>query len=184
MPNYYAQATCEDSYRSTVQEAMELDTLLQRSGCGMRARLHNEWLTIFSEENLDTDEIPQEAIDIFRRIMDREGKEWLEFGVACFSSRTGEPGSTHGFHFRIWKSGQIEFTESYWPSETIPINVELYDQIKGVIRGIRESAGLDNNHNAFTEMLSIENQLQEHDMREHIVREPTLEEEMGREVTW
>ena len=70
----------------------------------------------FADESVTPEELPETFTNLVGAVLRRLRLPHLEFGVAYYADRRA-PGACGGAAFRILASGELEYRETYWPSE-------------------------------------------------------------------
>lgn len=80
---------------------------------GLELKMVDDQLFIVSEESGDESCIPDIALKKLGEIIQKAGKEYLEFGYANYCDRP-LPGSRGGGSFRITAAGEIKHASTVW----------------------------------------------------------------------
>ena len=71
-------------------------------------------LYIYGEEgNANEEHITPEGLKVLGEIIQKAGKEYLEFGVGSYCTRP-RPGSSGGYSFRVYADGTLRYPKQVW----------------------------------------------------------------------
>ncbi len=123
MSNCYTLITAEEKIACSKKDFNALQKVWEPVGydkdgfelpsSGLVLQLEEGKLFVFSEESGDESCIPEVALKKLGAIIKKAGKEFLEFGYACYSDRMFV-GSAGGGAFRITADGEIQHASTVW----------------------------------------------------------------------
>jgi hypothetical protein len=117
--NHYCEIVASETITCSKEDFENLNALIDWDSDpnyeyhGMKVELHGE-LHMFSEENGILENLPEAALDLIGKIIEKAEKPYWEFGISYTASRKC-PGAFGGSYARIYPSGGLVFATATWP---------------------------------------------------------------------
>lgn len=117
--NYYCEVVAADTIACSKEDFENLKALLDWDSDpnydyhGMKVEFYNE-LHMFSEENGILENVPDAALTLIGKIIEKANEPYWEFGISYTATRKS-PGAFGGGYARIYPDGNLVFAETTWP---------------------------------------------------------------------